>query len=93
MHAVVRRYSNANGLMDAMAARTGEVTELIGGVPGFVAYYATRSGDELVTVTVCDDETGIQESSRRAADWVAANAADTGVSPVERHEGAVFMSI
>ena len=92
MHAVVRRYDNANGLIDVMKTKADEVKELISGVPGFVAYYVTESGEEMISVTVCDDETGTQESSRRAGEWVAANAANSGVSPVERHDGKVFLN-
>ena len=38
---------------------------LISGVPGFVTYAAVRSGDGGVTVTVCEDKAGTDESSRR----------------------------
>ena len=65
MHAVVRRYRGASALDDLLAQRTQEIEQLLRGVPGFVAYYAIRDGDELATVTVCDDQAGTQESSRR----------------------------
>ena len=46
---------------------------LISGVRGFVSYAAVRSGDGGMTVTVCQDKAGTDESSRRAAGWVKEN--------------------
>jgi glycine/D-amino acid oxidase-like deaminating enzyme len=56
-----------------------------------VAYYAIRAGDELATVTVCDDQTGTQESSRRAAEWVRQNLTGTTVAAPEITEGEAFI--
>ena len=76
MHAVVRTYSGegASELFDLLGQREEDVKSLISGVPGFVNYAAVRSGDGGVTVTVCEDKAGTDESSRRAADWVKDNA-------------------
>ena len=68
MYAVVRSYSGpgASELFDLLAQREQDVRDLIGGVPGFVTYAAFRSGsDSGVTVTVCQDKAGTDESSRR----------------------------
>ena len=54
---------------------------LLTGVPGFVNYAAVRSGDGGVTVTVCQDKAGTDESSRRAADWVKENVGATTDPP------------
>ena len=92
MHGVVRRYRGSAGLGEALAQRSGEVEALLRGVPGFVAYYATRAGDALATVTICADQAGTQESSRRAAEWVRANLPDAGIGAPEITEGEVFLS-
>jgi glycine/D-amino acid oxidase-like deaminating enzyme len=60
-------------------------------VPGFVAYYANRNGDEFATVTVCDNQTGIQESSRRAAEWVRQNLTGGSLGSPEITEGEAFI--
>ena len=75
MYAVVRSYSGqgASELFEQLEQRNDEVKDLIGGVPGFVSYTAVRSSDGGVTVTVCQDKTGTDESSRRAAGWVKEN--------------------
>jgi hypothetical protein len=83
MHAVVRTWSGqgASELFDLMGQREDEIRELVTGVPGFVSYAAVRTGDGGVTVTVCDDKDGTDESSRRAADWVKENVSATADPP------------
>ena len=75
MYAVVRSSSGqgASELFEQLEQRNDEVKDLIGGVPGFVSYTAVRSSDGGVTVTVCQDKAGTDESSRRAAGWVKEN--------------------
>lgn len=84
MYVVVRAYSGqgASELFDLLGQRQEDVANLIGGVPGFVSYTAVRSGDGGVTVTVCQDKTGTDESSRRAAEWVKDNVGVTVDPPV-----------
>jgi hypothetical protein len=83
MYAVVRTYSGqgASELFDLLGQREEDVKALISGVPGFVNYVAVRSGDCGVTVTVCDDKAGTDESSRRAAEWVKDNLSATADPP------------
>jgi hypothetical protein len=83
MHAVVRTWSGqgASELFDLLGQREDEVRELITGVPGFVSYAAVRTGDGGVTVTVCEDKDGTDESSRRAAAWVKENVSATADPP------------
>ena len=91
MHAVVRRYSGASALNDLLAERAQDVEQLLRDVPGFVAYYAIRAGDELATVTVCDDQAATRESSRRAAEWVRQNLSGGTVGAPEITEGEAFI--
>ncbi len=83
MYVVVRSYSGrgASELFDLLGKREDDVRSLISGVPGFASYAAFRSGDGGMTVTVCEDKTGTDESSRRAAEWVKENASTTGDPP------------
>ena len=94
MYVVVRRYTGASALVDAMTQRQQEVKDLISAVPGFRAYYAARSGDggAVVTVTVCDSKQGTDESSRRAAEWVRTNMSGASVSPPEITEGETYIN-
>jgi hypothetical protein len=83
MYAVVRSYTGqgASEVFDLIEQRADDVKALISGVPGFVSYAAVRSADGGVTVTVCEDKAGTDESSRRAAEWVTENATATGSPP------------
>lgn len=83
MYVVVRSYSGqgASEVFDVIGQREEDVKDLISGVPGFVSYAAVRSGDGGVTVTVCDDKAGTDESSRRAAEFVKENVSGTADPP------------
>ena len=93
MYVVVRSYSGpgASELFDLLGQREQDVKDLIGGVPGFVSYAAFRSGgDSGMTVTVCQDKAGTDESSRRAAEWVKENV-NTTVDPPAITEGSTVL--
>jgi hypothetical protein len=94
MYIVVRRYSGASALVDAMVQREQEVRELISTVPGFRAYYAARTGGGggVATVTVCDDKAGTDESTRRAGEWVRANVSGASIGPPEITEGETYIT-
>ena len=80
MHAVVRTYSSAGAkkLFDVLEERKKDVEDLIRPIKGFVSYSLIRTADGGVSVTVCQDKAGTEESLRVAADWVRHNASGTG---------------
>ena len=86
IHAVVRSYSGAGAkeLFDLLARRKEDVEALIRGVTGFVAYTLVQTPDGGISVTVCQDKAGTDESLQRAREWIQANASETGVSPTSR---------
>ena len=92
MYAVVRRYRGATTLLDELARREQEVRGIIQDVPGFVAYYLVRSGDGGFTITICQDQSGTAESTRRAADWVRQNMPAAAGNPPEVTEGEVVFN-
>jgi hypothetical protein len=93
MYVVVRRYTGASKLMEVMVERQGEVKGIISSVPGFRAYYAVSTGGGgVASITVCDDQAGTAESSRRAAEWVRNNVTGVTMSPPEISEGETYIS-
>ena len=92
MYIVVRQYAAAGELGDLLATRSDEVRDLIGGVPGFVSYYAVRDGDKLMSITVCNDRAGTDESNRIAAAWVKENLPSTTMSAPTVGQGEVFLN-
>jgi len=93
MHVAVRSYSGqgASDLFDALGQKKEDVKSLISAVPGFISYVAFRSGDGGMTVTICEDKVGADESSRRAAKWVRENVSTTGSPPVVVTEGSTVL--
>ena len=83
MHAVVRTYSGpgANELFELLEQRKGEVEDLIRPIGGFVSYSLIRTDDGGVSVTVCADKTGTDQSIQVARDWIQTNASTLGVNP------------
>ena len=92
MHVVVRSYSGqgASELFDLLGEREEDVKELISGVPGFVKYAAFRSGAGGMTVTICENKAGTDESSKRAAGWVKDNVTGT-IEPPTITEGSTVL--
>jgi hypothetical protein len=92
MYVVVRKYagSGASELFDLIEERSDDVKEVIGATPGFISYSAFREGGGGMTVTSCQDKAGVDESSKRAADWISENASFS-VDPPEIAEGSAFI--
>ncbi|MFZ0042311.1 MAG: hypothetical protein WAK93_13455 [Solirubrobacteraceae bacterium] len=92
MYIVFRSYSGqgATELFDLLEERKADVQEVISGVPGFVSYAAVRSEDGGTAVTICQDKDGVDESNRRAAQWVSDNL-DTSISSPAITEGEAFI--
>jgi hypothetical protein len=96
MYVAVRRYEGVDqGTVDEVMRRVNEgFVPIISQVAGFVAYYALDAGGGVVaSISVFQDRTGAEESSRRAADWVRQNLASllpnapqvtVGEAPVHR---------
>ena len=75
MYAVIRDYSasGATELFDLLEKRKDEVGSILNGVTGFVAYTLIRTDYGGVTVTVCQDKAGTDESVQKAREWVQEN--------------------
>ena len=95
MHAVVRSYSGtgANELFDLLEERKGEVESLIRSVTGFVAYSLIRTDDGGISVTVCQDKAGTDESLQLAKNWIQENAVDLDTSAPSVSEGSVIVQL
>jgi heme-degrading monooxygenase HmoA len=93
MYVTTRRYTNASALTDAMSNRTNEVEDLFRSAPGFIEYYALRSGDGgLTTVSVFENKEQADEGTRRAREWVQKNIQQGSVPQPDVSGGEVFIS-
>ena len=95
MHAIVRTYSGqgAKELFDLLEQRKAEVESLIRSVSGFHAYSLIRTDDGGVTVTVCQDKAGTDESMQVARDWIRENASELSTSAPAVSEGSVVLQL
>ena len=92
MYAVIRNYAGNNELADQLAARQSEVVELVSAIEGFRAYYLLRTDDGCASVTVYDDASGADESSRVAAAWISDHATEINASTPQVSSGEVLFS-
>ena len=91
MKAMIRKYSGkgAKELIDVLEKHAAELQPLMGSVKGLVSYTLARSGDGGFSVTVCQDQAGLDESTQKAKDWIAKNAANTSAAAPEVSVGSV----
>jgi len=82
MQVVIRQYSGkgAKELFDALEKHAADLQPLMRSVTGFISYTLARSGSGGFSVTVCQDQAGIDESVQKAKDWIAKNAGNTGAA-------------
>lgn len=95
MQTVIRAYSGkgAQELFNVLEKRAADVEGLLRPIKGFVGYTLARSSDGGFSVTVCEDKAGIDESIRRARDWIAKNAENTGAAAPSILEGSVILHL
>jgi hypothetical protein len=75
MYASIRQYRTRD--VEEVARRAQEFVPIVRQIQGFSGWYLVDAGDgTLVTVTLCEDEAGVEESVQRAAEWVGRNIAD-----------------
>ncbi len=94
MHATIRAYDRASGLVGLLSERKDEIERLFREIPGFRGYHLVETGDaSCVSVTVFDDEDGSRAGTDAAREWVAANAAHLDVPPPQISAGEVAFSL
>ena len=80
MYAVIRAYAGNSELADRLAEHEEDIRQVIGGINGFKAYYLLKLAEGTSTISVFEDQTGADESSRAAAAWLAENLPDLNVA-------------
>ena len=93
-----RRGQNLSGegakeLFDLLEKRKSDVESLIRTVKGFVSYSLVRTADGGISVTVCQDKAGADDSVQKAKDWIGGNASNIGASAPKVSEGSVILHL
>ncbi|MGB5652108.1 MAG: hypothetical protein WBM59_18670 [Sedimenticolaceae bacterium] len=95
MYAVVRNYSGAGAkeLFELLDEGKSDVETALRAVEGFVSYTLVRTNEGGVSVTVCQDQDGTDESSQVARDWIKANTAGLDTNPPTVSKGPVIFRV
>ena len=95
MHAVIRTYSGkgAKELFDLLEVRKTDIENLMRPVSGFMSYSLIRTDEGGVSVTVCQDKAGTDESIQKAKDWIGKNGSSIGAGAPKVSEGAVILHL
>ena len=95
MHSIARSFSGtgAKEFFDLLEKNKADVEKTMGSVKGLVSYTLVRTADGGFSVTVCNDKAGTDESLQKAKDWMAKNAAGTGVAAPKISEGSVVLHL
>ena len=60
-------------------------------VPGFLEYFLVETGEGVLSISVFTEQAGMEESTRRAADWVQENLAGFFTGPPTVTTGSVWL--
>lgn len=95
MHMVIRTYSGQPGrqLVELLVKHREEVEQLLRGIPGLSSYTAALTADGGVTVTVCNDKAGADESVQVAREWIAKRATDFNIALPTLVEGEAVIHL
>jgi heme-degrading monooxygenase HmoA len=92
MYATLRQYKGmqANAI-EELTRRHQDVESLLKKVPGFEMYHLLKTPDGMTSVTVCKDQAGTEESTRRVATWIKEQMPTFLPTPPEVSAGEVFI--
>jgi hypothetical protein len=91
MYATVRNYAGMEGMADALVEHEDDVKSLITAIDGFRAYYLIKTSDGAISISVYDDESGAEESTRQAGDWTRENLPDVATGSPQVSAGEVVI--
>jgi len=70
MFASIRKYNGAPTLVEELVKKQDDVKSVLRPIRGFHAYYLLKTSDGAVSMTVCEDRAGAEESNRVASAWL-----------------------
>ncbi len=92
MYATVRSYGPSD-LVAEMRGHEEDVKSLMGKVTGFREYFLVETpGGGAVSITICDDQAGAEESNAVAAGWIRENLGGVTIPPPSITAGEVVFS-
>jgi hypothetical protein len=70
MFASIRKYSGAPLLTDELIKRQDEIKTALRPIRGLHSYFLVKTNDGPVSLTLCEDKAGVDESNRVEATWL-----------------------
>jgi len=70
MFGSIRKYSGAPTMVEELVKKQDDIKSALRPVAGFQSYYLLRTNDGAISLTVCDNKAGAEESNRVAATWL-----------------------
>jgi hypothetical protein len=70
MFASIRKYNAAPTMVDELVKHQDEIKSALRPIPGFHAYYLLKTSDGAISLTVCEERVGAEESNRVASTWL-----------------------
>ena len=94
MHASLRTYRIGSGSLDAVMRRVDrDFAEALSQEPGFIAYHAIDTGNDMVmTVSLFHDREQAEASNELAAQWIAEELSDFNLTRVGTIGGEAIVS-
>ena len=89
MFASIRKYSGAPALVDELVKKQDDIKSVLQPIPGFHSYYLLKTSDGAVSMTLCEDRNGVEESNRVAATWLKDKLPTFATRPPEITTGEV----
>ena len=95
MDVVVRTYTGKGSkeLLSLLDKHKTDVEKLMRTVKGFESYTLARSteGEGGLSMTVCQDKAGTEESARVAKEWLAKNATNIQMDAPKTSAGSIII--
>ena len=70
MFASIRKYNGAPLLVDELVKKQNEIKSVLQPIQGFQSYYLLKTNDGAISMTVCDNRAGAEESNRVESTWL-----------------------
>jgi hypothetical protein len=95
MHAMMRYYAGPGSkeLADLLEKNKSTVELAMKATSHLHSYTLIRLPDACVSITVCHDKAGCDDSAKRAAAWIKENGGGLKVNPPMVSEGAVIVHV
>ena len=93
MFASIRKYNGAPALVDELVKNEDAIKSVLRPIPGFHAYYLLKTSEGAISLTVCEERVGAEESNRVAAAWLKDKLPTFATRAPEITTGQVFIQL